>query len=59
MLFQNFFFQTFNNVFFDFEFDEIDCKIFKSINENEYVTIKIVTFDIDDENVDIARILVI
>ena len=59
MLFQEFFFQAFDNVFFDFEFDEIDCKIFKSINKNEYVTIKIVTFDIDDENVNIIRILVI
>ena len=54
-----FFFQTFDNVLFDLEFDEIDCKIFESINKNEYVTIKIVTFNIDDKNINIARILVI
>ena len=59
MSFQIFFFQIFDNVFFDFEFDEINCKIFKTINKNEYVTIKIVTFDIDDKNVDIVEILVI
>ena len=53
MLFSDFFLKIFNNVFFNFKFDKIDYKIFKSINKNEYVVIKIIMFN--DKNVNILK----